>query len=441
MIKIKKTTKPLKSSIASVLDCKSAVFIQTNGAKGEHYYFLIDFLESTISCWEVDVSEAKSSIQKQVMEKMNVEWKGYAINYLNFSLMPHTAIAIGRYIYITLINGNFIIQLDRYSDQYHIIYNDKEPFEYYSSTNSYYNDELYFSKYNLFEKIETLMDPQISITNTLAKYNVKTRKFTNISSFSERLTMHQTAVANYGSNIISVGICTSPKIPIPEDSHFNDPNFMKHVLEEGLNESCLINYDVQTETYRRFTTTDCIAHIEFDLTNPDISYVSSHNLGYYGSEFGNDIMSFGPGAVYKYDYRKHEILTRYTSEDFFRITSHIPYQYQNKNYLAATVFPNQIHILNTDTMKLVKQIFVSKSNTQVDFSSGPYMFPKIGKTPYMVLPVTGKPYFFYGGLSGLKIYNFVEDQILGTINYNLWGKPLTAIGHPIIFESDQPLGR
>ena len=129
MIKIKKTTKPLKSSIASVLDCKSAVFIQTNGAKGEHYYFLIDFLESTISCWEVDVSEAKSSIQKQVMEKMNVEWKGYAISYLNFSLMPHTAIAIGRYIYITLINGNFIIQLDRYSDQYHIIYNDKEPFE------------------------------------------------------------------------------------------------------------------------------------------------------------------------------------------------------------------------------------------------------------------------------------------------------------------------
>lgn len=438
MIKIKKSTQRLNAPIASKLDCESAIFIQTNGARGEHYYFLIDFCESTISCWEVDISEAKNIIQKQVMEKMHVEWKGYAINYLNFSMMPHTAIAADRNIYVTAVNSNFIIQLDRGSDHYHIIFNDKDPYAQYSSTNSYWNGELYFSKYNLFDKIKTLMDPQVSIENILGKYNIKTRKFTDISSFTEPLTMHQTAVANHGQNIISIGICTSPKVRIPDNRHRKDTAFMKYVLKEGLEESCLVNYNIQTNTYQRLTTNDCIAHIEFDLSDPSISYVSSHNLGYYGSEFGNDIMSFGPGTIYKYDYQKHKILTFYTSDDFFRITSHIPFCYQKKNYLAATVFPNQIHILDTDTMQLVKRIFVSPCNTQVDFSSGPYLFPKIGKTPYMVLPIADKPYFFYGGLVGLKIYDFIEDRILGTINYNPWGKPLTSIGHPIIFNPNQP---
>lgn len=432
MLSIKKSVFQLKHRIDEISDCTESVFIQTNGIQGEHYYFLVDFPNALVTCWEVDTSKAKRFFQELISQQMQVEWVGYPINYLNFSLMPHTAVYSGNDIFVSSINSSYIIRLDIDSDDYEIIHNDKEPEMFYSSTNSYYNGDLYYSKYNVFDAIA--MAPDKPIRNVLGKYNVRSRVFSEISSFNCPITMHQTSVTNKGNNIISVGICTTPKVKYPSNRRYlKDPDFMRNILEQGLNESYLVNYDVQGNAYSEFTTNDCIAHIEYDEAHPEIGYISAHNLGFNGDSFGNDILSFGPGAMYKYNYKSHTILGRYSSDDFFRLTTHYPFRYQDRSYVAVTVFPSQIHLLDADTMELNKKIFLGPSSVKVDFSNGPYKYPKMGKTPYMVLPIKDRPLFFYGGLTGLKVYDFMNEKPLGTINYNMWGKPLTAIGHPIIF--------
>lgn len=439
MISVEKKTYSLNSKLDFLKSCKKSIFIQGNGLNGEHYYYLINFADDYVMCWTVDISEAKEKLIKSVEKNSQVEWVGYAKNFLDFSLMPHTSIYNKGKIFTTAINGNYMIGLHVTDDSYDVICDTEEGFDkILSSTNSIYNDELYFTRYSLEDKILILNYEDRLIENEICKYNLHEKKFSKINSFKSTITMHQTSVSPDGKNITSVGICTAPVIRFPRNlKYLSDQEFMLTILKGGLKESCVVNYNVDQGKFYDLSTSDCVAHLEFDAKDKNIAYISAHNLGYNGGVFGNDIYSFGPGSIYKYNIKTNEVIGKYTAEDFIRLTCHQSFTYKGRSLLAVTVYPSQIHIIDTDTMQIYKKIFVSKTKSVVDFSKGPYNFPKMGKTPYTVLTVDESPYLFYGGLTGIKIYDYMKDEILGTINYNVNSKPLTAIGHPIIFDIDK----
>jgi hypothetical protein len=437
MINIERKTYSLEQDIACLNDSKSLIFLQGNGLNGEHYYYLINFKDKKITCWSIDISQIKADIKKLVEEKYKVKWAGYSLNFLDFSLMAHTAIYHKGNIYVTSINSNYIICLSIYDNSYKIISDKNALHKLLSSTNSIHGNEIYFTRYDIYDKIKNLNYEKENIENEICRYNIDTGKFTKINSFNNPVTMHQTAITPDAENVISVGICTAPKVRFPRNiNYLNDKEFMVNILNQGLQDSHLVNYNMTKRSYSGFKTNDCIAHLEFDVCNPHIVYISSHNLGFNGGGFGNDIYSFGPGAIYKFNYKSNEILGKYSAEDFIRLTCHQPFKYYDKNLIAVTVFPSQIHLIDTDTMEIYKKIYVSNSNICVDFSKGPYYFPKMGKTPYTVLCNNDSPYIFYGGLTGLKVYDFIKEKIMGTINYNVNRMPLSALGHPIIFEED-----
>jgi hypothetical protein len=94
------------------------------------------------------------------------------------------------------------------------------------------------------------------------------------------------------------------------------------------------------------------AHVVFDPRDPNVFYVSMHNI----SKFMTNVVIHGPGKIVKYEYKDGEIskLGCFTDEKFWRITTHKIFKYRGNVLMAVTVFPNTVYLIDCDTMFLYK---------------------------------------------------------------------------------------
>lgn len=200
-IKIERKIYPLEFKQKELFAFQCSIFIQANSVIGEHCYYLLDFKRNQVISWTFDIRELKERLQKSVESKRNVQWKGYSLNFLDFSLMAHTAIYNMGYIYITSINSNYIIRLSIYDDTFQIIEDAENPTKLYSSTNAVIDNEIYFTRYDLFDKINNLNYESDTINNDICKYNINSGKFSLISCFERSVTMHQTSITQVTTHI------------------------------------------------------------------------------------------------------------------------------------------------------------------------------------------------------------------------------------------------
>lgn len=102
------------------------------------------------------------------------------------------------------------------------------------------------------------------------------------------------------------------------------------------------------------TTASCSAHVDFDLDDPEVFYISCNNI----SKWQNQVVVHGPGAIDRYRYRDGVVLREgtYTDPGFLRITSQEPFRRDGRTYLAVTGYPNKLFIIDPADMSLVDRI-------------------------------------------------------------------------------------
>jgi len=413
-------------------ECCEKIFIPSFSVECQHYYFLVDFAEHKITCWSINLKQIEEDLKARIeqADKEVVPWNQELDRFLSAIYFAHSAKYYDGKIYVSFIDGNFILCLNVDDDNYELIY-DKENEglnKIYSSTNMLYDDEIYFSRWRIEESFQHVKNYDIPVNLEIGKYSLITKKFEVFDTFEGPDDIHTTFITKDKENLIIVEMTQDPNIRYPKPGEEYTDEEMVKILNGGLRNSDLITYNFKSGKYHKLSIPNGPAHIEFDLDDDNIYYLSSHNL----STNNDKLCAYGTSRIdkVKVEDGKSIVIDSYEGEDFYRIPSHKLLKYNGKKLIVCPVFPNRIHIVDADTMQIYKKIQIGKTKASVDFSKGPFDYPASmkDKTPYTIYPVQGTSYLYLISLWNVTIYDFENETKVATVGYNL-DKPLIAMGH------------
>ena len=428
LVKITKSQTKLPAGLPIPAGGEKRVFIPAFGKDNIGYYYLIDYKENTITCWTINNEKIKTILKK----KMNITWDDDSNYFFNNFLAAHSAHFYEDKIYVTSLCSNYIVVLNLKDDGYDVIINEDQ-FDYvYSATNDIQNGEMYFARWSLSDMVKIFKNVFSTIIVEVGKVNLSTRRFTLFNSFTCGNTIHQASITPDGKKIVLLGMSTATVGEFPNTSKV-DPNVdMQELLEQGLLKSQITMYNMETNQFTTVYLKTGTGHIEYDAAS-DLCYISNHNLGY--DHINKNIYCFGPGEIVKTKFSKDKILflDSYEAPDFIRIPSHKVFTYDNDTYIAASVYPNKVHVLRARDMSIYKKAVVLHNREFTDFAHGPQIYPKIDRTPYTIHPINQSHFIHLVNVWNIRLFDFMSDKVIHTINYNFNRKSLITIGHGLDF--------
>lgn len=430
-IKVTKECFPLTELEKVPEECRDrAVFVPTFGKDNKGHYYLVDFMNCSITCWTIDNTEMK----KILRAKMKVAWDKDAEYFFDNFLAAHSAQYYNHKIYVYSLCSNYVLVLHLEDEGYELILQDDKFDMVYSATNDIYNDELYFTRWSLDDMVRIFNDVYASIEIEVGKVNLKSRKFTIFNSYRSGNTIHQASVTPDGKKVVMLGMSTAPvgKFPNPTEEFRKKEKEMKEVLGQGLLKSQISLYNSVTNEICTQMLDSGTGHIEYDIKN-NYCYISNHNLGYDAQH--KDLYCFGKGKIDKvFIDDKINFLQYYEANDFIRIPSHKIFTYEGKTLIAVSVYPNKIQLIDAANMQIYQKMEIMHNREFTDFTKGPQIYPKIDRTPYTIHPVDNSRFIFLANVWNVRIYNFLAEKVLCTINFNVDKQPLLTMGHALDFQ-------
>ena len=160
--------------------------------------------------------------------------------------------------------------------------------------------------------------------------------------------------------------------------------------------------------------------------------MTENNLGFNDKK----IMCFGKASLNKYQVDKSgkiKLIEQYSDKDFYRATDFKILKHQDNKLGFCTVYPNQVHIIDIEKMKIYKRIHLDSKTQQENLQAEPFFFPNpnFDKTPYGNHPVENTPYIYLCNVMNIRIYDFENEKNVSTIYFNV-DNPLVGIGHSSI---------
>jgi len=402
-------------------NCKQKLFIPTHGNDGKQYLFLIDFNEKHVIQWHVDMTEWIDYLHKMFIHNAVLP-AGSPKTAIYSRLVLHAAINWNNYIYVFPISGNFILKLDCYSEEFEIIC--KDPFKILCPTNNIHASVLYYTQWDIRDTIKRVTsEDNVPLDFCSLDLNNGVQKIYKTTLAPD--TIHQTYY-NYNRNcIIAVEMPRFFKLPLTtEDS----VEHRRNVVKAGVSTAKLLVYHIDSDNLLKFNIENGPAHFTQDFRDDSIFYFVCCNL--------SSAYCFGSGSIMKMKITdKIQLSAVYKDDDLFRIPSLNCFSYKDSNLLCCAVFHNQVHIINSDTMKIQKKIQLAPIQYHPDFSNGPYLYPNFDKTPYTVSPIENSPFLLLSSIWSVQLYDYAKDKIIARVNYNTNRCPLVTTGHSIFLKN------
>lgn len=326
-------------------------------------------------------------------------------------------------LYVFPISGNFFLRLPIESDDYDVLC--ESPYHVLCSTNSLNQNKIYYTSWNIHDSSQR-NSTYDSIPLRVCQYDINTKEFFTIKTIWGPDTIHQTYHCSASSSLLCVEMPIFTQVPI--NAKDPSPEDLKKVVQGGVCPSRLIYIKLREPDIIESFVDKGPAHITPASSEADTVFVSCCNM--------SAASCFGPGRIDKYSLRSKPVhLASYEAGDLFRIPSVSSFQLNGESLLCAAVFPNQVHIINADTMRLKDKIILSDTLSVPDFSRGPYRYPNYDKTPYTVLPISESPYIALCNIWSVRILDIRTGFIMEKLNFNKDRDPLITTGHSIMIDS------
>lgn len=430
-IKVKKSTSDLTMDFVLPQECMRFMFLPMIGWNSVNYYYLLDFKKKLISCWEVDTKELCSYLKEHInMDDIdNIPWNKGLDSYLEAINAIHSARFYNDKVYLYSNNSKFALVFNINDDSYEVIDSNPDSDEIYviSSTNDIYNNCMYYSRWKLSDVFQYTKLDYISVD--ICKLNLNNNDLQVIDTVKGMHDIHTTTITPDGKKIILVQMNRDPNVPFPKDDNDKIKETMLKILDGGTKDSTILVYDLESRTYETQQLKYSPAHIEYDQLDSNYFYLSRHNTC-----LDNNVnRCFGKASIDKIrienNSNKIDFISTFERDDFIRIPEHTTFVYGGKSFVAASAYPNQLYIIDADTMKLVKSVYTRETGKKDDFSNGPFAYPIIDRTPYGVNPINNSPYILLTNTKNITIYDFVKEEQVGTISYNFNNKAFFVMGH------------
>ena len=263
----------------------------------------------------------------------------FFFDYGNFRI-PHTA-HVSPNGYLMTTNTYYIAHIDTKKDEITYLPEnyDKELWFYnamggYSADYKYY----YFVRWPYEDFFKIRKDHTNRANAQLGRINLESKETEILSEISISDLIHQISTSKDGRYVVFVTFSHQSIEKYPDVWPHEDPEGYKKCTAAGIKLGDIVTYDLETGKHWEVQLPiPCLAHAEFDLIDPHVMYASAHNFCYHwiGNYWARLIP--GPGGIYKLRIKdeKTEIEGLYTDDDFFRVTQHQVFRYQNKTLIVA----------------------------------------------------------------------------------------------------------
>jgi len=400
------------------------IFIPSYGWNKNHYYHYIDFGDSSYKHWKVSYKKDYQNMQNHLKDNADYSPNDDLLDHINFSFVPHSSIINDNNIYVFSVNAVYFTVINTKLNTVRQIY--EEQHKMISSTNVIFGDFLFYGRYSAEDRLRNIVH-KTPIPSEIVCLNLKTMQTEVICSFESCNIIHSVSINPGGRYIIAVSTTADPNIPFTKGKKSYSEDELEQMLDAGLNDSQIHIFDRETNTYQVILMDDSPAHIEFGK-DPDICYISSHSLGV--NPYNGFVYCFGKGAINRLSLsQSSEITSKYQGEDFSRLSTHKVFQRNDKEFIAVTVYPQQIFILDAGTMQIVTKIQLGDSIVPATLNHGAYRYPRVDKTPFSVHPINESPYLFLITGKKIQVYNFDKMKEEVIYQYNILKDPIAVLGH------------
>jgi hypothetical protein len=375
---------------------------------------------------EEESSKAHFEVARNELSVANNEFP-YGIpeeRWWEYCLAPHSYLALGE--------GKCQIGLNMFNRFLHLDFNEKSFFwvdpevgsELLSTTNWFDRErgEVWFASWPVDGTVRRLADPRADVPVTIWKLPICSGKIEQVWQGDLGDSLHQLCVDPTGRFLILTELGLRLDNNLYADSSYNAPVGCKKALVHGSVPSKILVLHLKTGREWRLSTMTA-GHVEFDLDDPCVCYLSSHNIGLVGVKVG----IFGPGIVYKYRLKENgpELLGKFTHGRFHRITTHILLRHRGKTLIAVSGYPGLVFLIDAATMQLHKIIEMNFFE-KVDTTLPPHI---CGQDSYGICASNDGETLFIAGTGFVRIAHIAEGRIIDTQTIDDYGADCCFTGH------------
>ena len=346
------------------------------------------------------------------------------LDHINFSFVPHSSIIHNDRVYVFSVNAVYFTVIDTKLNTVCQVYEEQQKM--ISSTNVIVGDSLFYGRYSAEDRLKNIVYGT-PIPSEIVCLNLKTLQTEVICMFESCNIIHSGSVNPEGRYIIAISTTADPYIPFSQRKKTYSEDELKKMLDAGLKDSQVHIFDRKQRTYQVILMNDSPAHVEFG-NDPNTCYISSHSLGV--NPYDGFVYCFGKGAINRLTLgQTSKVTQKYQGEDFSRLSTHKVYERNGKQFIAVTVYPQQIYIIEAESMRLTAKIKLADSIMPATLQHGAYRYPRVDKTPFSVHPINDSPYFLLITGKAIQVYNYDKMEEEYRYLYNVLKDPIAVLGH------------
>lgn len=352
-------------------------------------YYVIDIEKKNSTEIIVDNTSQKQVISKMIDSQFpNGKLPYDALQkeqFLPYLINPHSCLKVGSKMLVFMLQAPYFREIDLKSlENRTIIYDEENTSDVIfsaSSIGNIQNQKIYLSINNSKDRADIYNGYKSEMSFEFLTYDVTNHKFEHCKKIEEGLidNMHQVGYSN-NHFLVSLDMNISVDIDVSNISDLEDETTRLQYQKAFFQVGKMFIWDIKQKKSLVIEPPLCTpAHVEFDIVDQSIFYVSCHNM----SKFKGNMVLHGPGAIVKYQYKNGQIqlLDLFTDNLFNRITTHKLFSYKGKHFMAVTGYPNYLYIIRTDTMSLVKKIKLFEAESPVIYENGLYVCKKNRDAP------------------------------------------------------------
>ena len=348
-------------------------------------------LKETASLFKPDLEKAKARLS---MSADDFPYGFTETQWWEYALSPHSYLALGNGVYQAGLNYfNRFLHLDIHRSEARLV--DPGVGDAFLSTTNWFDEEtgnLWFASWPAEDTLRRNLKPLNDVCVTIWKAPQDGKPKTRVWQGNLGDSLHQLSISPSKRFLILAELGLRP----------DNPNDLE---QPGIAPSIVLILDLQTQQDWRLQLPSA-AHVEFDPDDPDICYLSGHNIGLIGPK----VCLFGPAVIQKVRLTENgpQLLESFTHPDFYRITTHIVFRGRKKNLIAASGYPGYIFLIDAVTMQIHKIIEMEASD-KVD----PLTFPHICRQDsYGIMASTNGQYLLIRSTGCLKIVDIESGQFV-----------------------------
>ncbi len=397
-------------------------FVGCRTAEERQFYDIIDFARRRIDRWSIPLPMFPRAVEaiRESIPELPYGYTSHEQYYVDHYMVPHTAqLSLGGKLFVGYggaENGFFVNIIDTVSGAGYVYPGDQsDPLMLYSSTGDFSADHRYwyfvrwpFAGRSKMRRCEIGAIDTDTLESEIRWSDMGGNGLALPGSF------HQVTCSSDGRQAAIAPFDFELNIPYPAVPYEEDPEGYRRSLSGGIKLESVVTVDLASGRASQLEIPVPVpAHLEFHPTQPHVVYASAHNISYDTA----GTMLEGKASLFRLELDKGtaEITGCYTDDRFYRITQHSIFDREGRTLMAVTCVPNQLVILDADTMELWRRVELFPAEP-IQFSGEAHaLCPNDPRSCFSVNPSKDGRHIVLEDASNFIIYDVDEDRMLDLV--------------------------